>query len=499
MSEVERDVLLAVGALLVVCGVRVVSRRLGLPAPVLLVVLGLIYARLPGPNVELDPEAILVGVLPPLLFSAALGASAIEIRSHLRPVILLSVGLTLATAFAVAGLLIAVVGGLPFAAALALGACVAPNDPVAALAIGRRVALPRRVTTVIEGESLVNDATALTTWTVAVAAVSGSFSTVGALGRFSGAVLGGAAIGLAVGWVVARLRRDLSDPVIDTALLLVTPWLAFIPADEAQTSGVLAVVVAGLWLGHQTTGAVSGPARLQGRSVWRIIDFVLEGSVFLLIGNQLAVVVQGLEGEDRGTLVAASALALGAVLLVRPAWIALTMWRRGTGSEVLLLSWAGMRGVVSLAAAFALPEDVPQRDLLLLVAFVVVLGTLLLQGLTLAPLVRRLPVSREVAPQLEGARRSILEAGLACLDGAEAEPGALERVRTLLRDRLGDLREDGSPGRAETARLRIRVIEAERAELLRLRDAGVIDEFGARQLQRELDHEERALAVVLGA
>ncbi len=523
-------VALALAAVVAVGAAALLTKRTSLPAPVVLVVVGLVYAELPGPNVELDPDVILLLVLPPLLYSAALSASLIEIRSHLRVVVLLSVGLVVVTALTVAGLLTLVVAGLPFAAACAFGAAVAPNDPVAALAIGRRVGLPRRLVSIVEGESLINDATALTAYQVAIVAVAGSFSVGDVASRFATAVVGGVAVGLGVGWLLSRLRRVLDEPVVENLLSLATPFLAFLPAEEIGASGVLAVVVCGLWLGHQAPVLMSGAARLQGRAVWRLVDLVLEGLVFLLIGQQLPVVLEGLRPYSTSTLVLASAVSLGAVLLVRPVWLILTIGlparlsrpRDETGlrrRELAALSWAGMRGVVSLAAAFALPftsdgRPFPERDLLIFLTFVVVLGTLLGQGLTFAPLLTRLGVRDDpgqAQASLGAARHAAVEAGLRRLDAVADDVPAevLDRLRQQALDRQDvgrghDIPQDGpdeygyGPGARLPAytRLRSEMIAAERAELLARRRDGRLDDADLRRLQRELDHEERALTVL---
>ncbi len=509
----------------------VLADRTALPAPVLLAVIGLVYAELPGPNVRLDPDLVLVLVIPPLLYSAALRSSIVDIRSHLREVGLLSVGLVLATALVIGAALHALVPGLSFAAATALGAAVAPNDPIAALAIARSVGLPARLVTVVEGESLLNDASALTTYTVAVAAVGGGFSVGDTAWRFVLAVGGGLLIGLAVGWVVRLVTRFVDDSTLQSVISLATPFAAFLPAEELHASGVLAVVVCGLWLGHQGPSLLSGSARLQGRSVWSVVDLLLEGTVFLLIGVQLPVVLDGVSDEPVGRVALASAVAVAVVVLGRPLWLALTLalparLSRGSGGlsgrELTALSWAGMRGVVSLAAVFALPLRVdghalPDRDLLVFVAFVVVLVTLVGQGLTYAPLLRRLDLREDRAAravQMGLVRRAVIEAGVRRLDDLADDGNAevVDRLRqqsvdrvAVVRDRLTSAGLGGDPGEpthaAEQARtaglLRSAMIAAERAELLSYRDRGELDDAGLRRLQRELDHEERAIAVRL--
>ena len=520
-------------AIVVVGAAALLSRRSVIPAPVLLAVAGLVYAELPGPNVRLDPGGALVLIIPPLLYSSSLQASIVEIRALRREVALLSIGLPLVTAVAVGYALQALVPGLPLAAGIALGAAVAPNDPISALAIARGVGLPRRLVTVVEGESLFNDASALTTFTVAVAAVGGAFSPAGTAGRFALAVGGGVLVGAAVGWVGGWITQRLTDATLQSVLSLAMPFAAFLPAEELHSSGVLSVVVCGLLMGHRAPDILTGPARLQGRSVWRVVDLLLKGIVFLLIGVQLPTVIDGLGNDGPGTIAAASAVTVGIVLFGRPLWLAVTMLlpeRLGRGGavhdarELTALSWAGMRGVVSLAAIFALPlvsagRPFPGRALLVFLALLVVLVTLLGQGLTYAPLLRRLDLSEDPAARahaLAASRRSAIEAGLRRLDEVSdvRVEAVVERLRQqaldraeVLRDRLaaaglgGPSDTPGAVERAALARaaatLRVQMIDAERGELRRCRAAGELDDTGLRRLQRELDHEERALSVRL--
>jgi monovalent cation/hydrogen antiporter len=527
---IEHQVGFALAALGVVVLGSLVARRLGLPVPVVLVLAGLAYAGLPGRNVELDPDLVLAVVIPPLLYSAAIEASLVDIRANRRPIASLSVGLVLATAFAVGGLLSLVVPGLPFAAALALGAAVAPPDPVAALGVARRAGLPPRLMTLVEGEGLLNDATALTAYQVAVAAATGAgFSMLHASGQFALAALGGIAVGLAVAWVARQLYRRLDDPLLETVMSLATPFAAYLVAEKVHASGVLAVVVAGLWISHSSPTVISAATRLQALSVWRLIALVLEGLVFLLIGQQVPVVLGGLDDIAPTRTVLACVLTLAAVLLVRPLWLFIILHLPGRmlgenapalgGRDIIALSWAGTRGVITLAAAFALPltidggEPLPGRELLLLCAYLVVLVTLVGQGLTLGPVLRMLGLRDDRAGRLRArgeARVAAAEAALRQLDemaGDVVDADVLERVRQDAERRLsrrkqrlrlldradvGD--EDGVRPMQELAEIRIALLEAERRELLRRREDGQLRDADLRALQRELDHEERLLA-----
>jgi monovalent cation/hydrogen antiporter len=523
-GRMKADIGFALAALLAVLLAQPISRRTGLPSAVLLVVVGAVYGELPGPNITLRPELVLTLVLPPLLYSASLQASLVDIRSNVRTIASLSIGLTLATAFAVGGVLVVVVPGLPVAVAIALGAAVAPPDPVASLSIGRRAGLPPRLITLVEGEGLLNDATALTTYTVAVAAAVGHvFSWPHAIEAFLLESIGGFVIGLASALAVRYVRRWIEDPLVDNALSLGIPFAVYIVADSAHASGVLAVVVCGLVLGHSAGGEVgSGQSRLQSRAVWRLLDFLLEGFVFLLIGQQLPTVLRGLGPYPTHTLVAATVATVLAVLVVRPLWLFTVEWLPGRlrGSdtslgpkEVAAMSWAGTRGVITLAAAFALPltahgQPLPDRDLLLLCAYVVVLVTLVGQGLTFGWVLRRLHLPTDAAAERRNrgeARLAAARAGLARLNELQDDDGASAAVAQRLvlsaRQRVDRLersleRLDGADdmqvdtvagGIAEVRRL---YIDAQRDEIVRWRDAGRLSDRSLRQLDRELDIEE---------
>ena len=369
MRQMLGQVAFVLAMVVVVVVARLVSGRLNVPYTIVLTICGLIYAVLPGPNLHLEPELILVLVIPPLLYSAALRSSLLAIKADWRPILSLSVVLVLVTSFAVGALVAAVVPRIGLAAGLVLGSAVAPTDPVAALSIGRRVGLPPRLLTLIGGEGLLNDATALTTWQVAVAAtVGGGFSLARATGRFALAAGGGLLIGGAIGYLLRRARPLLRDPLLAATVSLATPFAAYLAGEEAHVSGVLAVVIAGLLASHDAPRGDSGAGRLQTDAVWRLVDFLLEGLVFLLIGQQLPTVLRGLRDEPAGVTAAAILVTLAAVLLVRPVWLLLTQlvpgrlgWRPGDrspllrGREVAALTWAGTRGVITLAAIFSIP------------------------------------------------------------------------------------------------------------------------------------------------
>ena len=518
-------------AVAVIVALQFLADRTGLPAAALLTVAGLVYGVLPGPNPELHPHVILTFVIPPLIYSAALNSSLLAIRENLRVVVSLSIGLVLATAVLVGIGMDLFVPGVGLGAGIALGAALAPTDPVAALAVGGRVGLPPKLVTIIEGEGLLNDATALTTLTVAVAATtSGGFSVGGAVLSFLLAAAGGLLCGAAVAAAVRLLRSALRDPLLVNGISLATPFAAYLLGEELRVSGVLAVAVAGLIIGHDTPRFTSGASRLQASAVWHLADFLLQGFVFLLVGEQIASVVRGLKAYPATTILAAAAVSLGVVLLLRPLWLALTQTLpralrtrlgRGagdgeaylSGAEIGVLSWAGTRGVISLAAIFTLPLLIPRRDLLLFCAYLVVVVTLVGQGLTFAPVARALGVRADPAGAAltrTRARAASVQAGLSRLDQMAADddiPGpALAALRASLESKarryrqLLDRLEAGedappaaSPDHEAALRARRAVIDAQREELLRWRDAGHLPDASLRILERELDHEERTL------
>ncbi|MBU2667445.1 Na+/H+ antiporter [Actinoplanes bogorensis] len=546
--HVEETLLFILAAVAVIVVVRTIAEKTGLPAAALLTIVGITYAVLPGPNVELEPELIMTYVIPPLLYSAALDASLLDIRRHMRTVVSLSVLLVLATALLIGFGISWWVGGATLAAGIALGAAVAPPDPVAALAVGRRAGLPPKLITLIQGEGLLNDATALTILTVAIAASTGDgFSFPAATLEFFIKAAGGVVAGIVVAFVVRYLRRLRRDPLTANAISLAVPLAAYVLAESVHTSGVLAVVIAGLIIGHDSSRHSEAASRLQTSAVWRLVDFLLEGLVFLLIGQQLPTVVEGLSEYSVSTVVIAVGVTVGVTLLLRPLWLILTQllpqslhMRLGgepvamaesdavdpvrvarirekalTGKEVTALSWAGTRGVISLAAIFTLPESVPNRDLLHFCAFVVVLVTLLGQGLTFAPLVQWLGLranKADEARERNEARSASVQAALDRLDEIQEEKHdhvedvAIEHQRKQLEVRLEryrrrlDMLEKAesdqvpvSPQYEAALMVRRKVIEAQREELLRWRDMGSLNDEGLRILERELDFEERML------
>jgi len=516
-------------------------RRRGWPAPLVLVAAGLLASYVPGvPRFEVDPELILDFLLPPLLYSAAIAASYQDFRRSLNSITRLGVGLVVVSALAVAVVAWLLAPALPFAAALVLGAVVAPPDAVAATAVGRRLGLPRRVMTVLTGESLINDATSLTLYKVALAGVAtGAWSLSEGLRVFAVAVVAGVGVGLALGWVLHRLRMRLDDPVVASAISVLTPFAAYWGAEAVGGSGVLAVVAAGLLLAH-TSPRAGYATRLYQEPVWSTVDLLLEAFTFALIGVQLKWLIADVDSSDQGlghaALIALAVLAV--VMLVRPVYILATAGldrvrlpgsHRTAGDalttrESMVVSWAGMRGVVTLAAAAAIPTVMvgaafPERATLQLVAYAVAIGTLLLQGLTLPWVIRRL----DVGSGSEQRRDAIQEAQVR-MATAEAAQQVIARRRPEIAAQLGEDRADqviatvvtalDARGRAAAAlldpdravegasrwpgrrvqALRGEVIAAQREVLVERRDSGQLDEAVMQRVLRELDLEEERIS-----
>jgi len=507
-----------VAFLAAVAGIGGVARRYGVPAPLLLVVLGIAASYLPviGP-VRITPDLILIGLLPPLLYAAAVKTSLIDFRANLRPIALLSVGLVVFNTVGI-GLLAWALLPIPLAAAFALGAVVAPPDAVAATTIARRVGMPRRIVTILEGESLVNDATALVCLKAAVAALAGGLSVGGVVGSFALSVVGGLAVGVGVAVVIGFIRGRVRDLLTDITISFLTPFVAYLIGEEIGASGVLAVVVTGLLVGHRAPALLTAQSRVLEQANWSTVQFVLENSVFLLIGLQAKAIVDDLADSDLGLgrILLVAVAVLGAVIALRIVWVFPVTYASRLVPRVArndpaptwrapaLISWAGMRGVVTLAAVFVLPPETPQREALILIALVVTAGTLLLQGSTLPWLVRRLGLAGPDPAEDTLAEAALFQRaagkGLAELDRSltgNEPPDVVERLRRrgldradAVWERLGATAETPS---AVYARLRARMIDAERAEVLLARDSGDVPDDVLRTVLSALDIEETVL------
>ncbi|PKW09972.1 sodium/proton antiporter, CPA1 family [Streptomyces sp. 1222.5] len=519
--------------LLLVAGsaaVAAAARRGPVPPPLLLVAAGLAVSYVPGvPDYTLDPDVVLPLLLPPLLYTSASDSSYLDLRAQLRPVALLSVGYVLFATFVVGWAAYLIIPDMPLTAALVLGAVVAPPDAVAATAIARRVGLPSRITTILQGESLLNDATAITAYKVALAAAVGEGATwAGGIGEFLLAAVGGVGVGLVLMAPLHWLRTHLSEPLLQNTLSLLIPFVAYGVAEQVHASGVLAVVVVALYLGHRAW-EVDFATRLQEEAVWKMVAFILESAVFALIGLQLPVVLKGL-GEYEGSTAAWYAVVLFVVVVAaRFVWVYPAAFvprmlsarirereENPTWRGAMVTAWAGMRGVVSLAIAFSIPLTVdgghpfPQHNLILFLTFTTVIGTLVVQGLTLPPLIRLLKFPgrdrqaetlAEANAQAQASRAAETRLDELLSDERNALPPpladrlrqVLERRRNSVWERLGQTNPVTGESVDDTyRRLSREMISAEREVFVRLRDLRYIDDEMLRALLRRLDLEEAA-------
>ncbi len=500
------------------------ARAVNIPYPIVLVVGGLVIGFIPGlPDIELAPELVLVIFLPPLLYSAAFFANLNDLRRNLRPIALQAVVLVLLTMCAVAVAVKALVPDMPWAAAFTLGAIVAPTDPVAATTIMRRMAVPRGIVSVVEGESLINDGTALVAYRTAIAAVGGTFSVWEAGLEFVLSAAGGVAIGLAAGWVLAQIRRRIDDIPIEITISLLSGFAGYVPAEAVGASGVLAAVTVGLVLGWKAPYISTASMRLQGYAVWEIVTFLLNALLFVLIGLQLPLILDGLSGQPPGELLWWCVAISLVVIVTRLIWSQTAVFvvraldrreaqrmRRSSWQNRTLIAWSGMRGSVSLAAALALEADFPQRNLILLLTFAVIFSTLVLQGLTMPALIRVLGVTDDGADAQEEllGRRAAVDAALLRLDELAVEEWTydetIERMRKMYEyrsrrfaARAGESDDgDGIEHRSVKYQKAVRsVLAAQRAELVRLRNAGDISNEVMHRLERELDLEDERLEI----
>ena len=521
MNPLELVLLLMV----VAAGLAVAAQRMRIPYPVLLVLGGLALAFIPGlPRVEIEPQLVLVIFLPPLLFAAAWLTSWRDFAANRRPIALLAVGLVIATMVAVAAIARAIIPGMSWPVAFLLGAIVSPPDAAATAAVFQRLKVPRRIATIVAGESLVNDATGLVGYKFALAAATtGTFSLASAGGRFLLVVAGGVAIGLAVGWLVAQLHRHMEDFAVETIITLLTPYAAYIGAEHAGVSGVLATVAAGGYLGWRNPELLSALTRFRGRGVWRVVLMLFEGLVFILIGLQLEAIRDIAVGMSPAALIGRAAIVSAAVIVVRLVYVPIGTYAPRLLSRrlrehdpnppfraVLLIGWTGVRGIVSLALALALPEVLPDggpfpnRTTVIVLTFGVIVATLLLQGLTLPPLIRLLALpddDTDLREEREALIRSS-RAALARLDEIDntvvINPQLLARVRAPYQERLTRLtteeREDPecklTEGEAAAFhRLRADSLAAERKAAVELRNQGKISEEVLHRVQEALDLE----------
>jgi CPA1 family monovalent cation:H+ antiporter len=529
VSLSPEDSLILVGLLAAAVTLIALADVVRIPYPILLVLGGLTLGFLPGmPHIELPPELVLVAVLPPLLYGTAFFTPLREFRANAARITTLAVGLVLATMVAVAAVAHAMVPGLGWPSAFVLGAIVSPTDPTAATSIAERLGLPRRLAAVVDGESLVNDGTALVAYKYAlIAVVSGSFSLAHASASFVLNVIGGIAVGLAVGYVIREVRQRLDNPPVELTISIVSGYLAFLPAAALGVSGVLAAVTVGIYMGWHTAELTNASTRLQGTGVWEVLFFALNAVLFGLVGLQLPAILDGLSTISTADLIRYGVVVTATVTAVRLVWVMgsiylprlvhgrlhgrdqLRSWRAG-----LILTWSGMRGAVSLAAALSLPltTDAGQfqrRQLLIFLTFAVILGTLVVQGLTLPGLIRVLGLEDDGLAEREEAKARIhaAESALERLDELVAEEwvrdDTAQRMRGLYNfrrqrfsARIDAEADDGSEARSlDYQRLRHELLEAERTAVLDLRRRGAIDDDVLRRVVRDIDLEDVRLDV----
>jgi Na+/H+ antiporter len=520
------DIEIILVLLLIVAALAYVAKRLAVPYPLLLVVGGLVLSFIPGlPRVSIAPEYVFLVFLPPLLYHAAILTSWRDFVANARPISLLAIGLTLFTTVAVAAVAHYVLPGFSWPVAFVLGAIISPPDAIAATAIARRLRVPDRVVTILEGESLVNDAIALVAYTFAIGAViTGSFSLPLAAGQFVMVVIGGIAVGYVAGRFVAWIRPKLNDPSVEQMVSLLTPYFAYIPAERLHVSGVLATVTCGLYLSRRIPYIVSPSVRMRSYAVWDAFVFLLNGLVFILIGLALPEILGRLGGTALSQAIGYAVLISAAVILVRIAWVFPATYLPRllipklrerdpippTGWTIVV-AWTGMRGIVSLAAALAIPHEIspgvafPNRALIQVLTFGVILATLVAQGLTLPVIIRFFKVSDAGTDRRDEevtARYLTALAAIERLDKLLTENRApremVARVRTPYDARLGYFSgrladpdgERPAPACDTDESIRREALQAERAMLVKLRDDGVIGDDVLRAVQQELDLEE---------
>jgi Na+/H+ antiporter len=526
------DLQIVIAALFVsAAGLNALANWINVPYPIPLVLGGLLLGLLPGiPDIELNPELVLLVFLPPLLYSSAFFADLRALRQDARVISLQAIGLVLATAAAVAVVAHQYIG-LPWAMCFALGAIVSPTDPAAATAIMRRVGAPRRLVNILEGESLFNDATALVVYRIAVSAAVGATVSAGdGIFEFFRDAGGGIVIGLVVGWLIATVRKRVTDINTEMTISLASAYGAFIPADALHLSGVLAVVSCGVYLGFRAPEIASPESRMQSYSLWSILTFLLNAALFILIGLQLPTIVDGLEGSSAGEVVGYAAAVCATVIVVRFAWgfivtsliraidrRASQVARRAGWRTRVIGGWSGMRGAVSLAAALALPptthagDALPGRELIQFITFSLILVTVLGQGLTLPWLIRRLGVIEDGTEEQNEELRARLVIARAALDRVDeleneawTRDATIERVRRLYEFRQRRFKAqagkiDGTEDIEESSlayqRMMHEIYSAQRAALVGLRDSRQISSDVMRRVERELDLEESRLEV----
>jgi monovalent cation/hydrogen antiporter len=524
-SEHVRTTELILVCLVSVAFLAIVARKIRVPYPILLTVGGVILALIPGlPEIHLEPELVFSLFLPPLIYPAAVYTSWRDFRVNVRPILLMATVLVLITMAATAGVFHSLTG-LPLAVAFVFGALISPPDAVAALSITQNLRVPRKIIVILEGESLVNDATSFISFRFAVvAAMTGSFSLGQASLQFLFVATGGVCVGLAVGWLATQVQKRLDDPPVQTMLSLLTPYIAYFSGERLHVSGILAVVIAGMYYGWRVPQILRGRMRLQAVPVWEMVLFILNGILFMLIGLELPQVIHAMPAGSALLIAKLAVSVLLIIVLVRFVWMfaaiylprffssALRRKNRIPWQQTALIAWTGMRGADSLAGALAIPfllpngEPFPGRNLILLLTFCVIFGTLVLQGLTLAPLVRLLGIEDDHVTEREEklARLKANEAALAHVEATEAmhraRPKTIERLRSEYLDRIQQLRSEGPPEKTvrrlfsrDFEELAREALETERETVIGLRNDEVINDQALRRIQRDIDLAEARL------
>ena len=499
MGDIEFLIALLVAVALLVW----VARQLSIPYPIVLVLGGLGLGALPEvPDLELEPDVVFLVFVPPLVHAAGYVASPRHLQRERGPIAGAAIVLVALTIGAVAFTSHAVVDGFGWAAAFLLATVVAPTDLVAATAVFRRLAAPQRVTTLVEGENLVNDATALTAWRLAVlGATTGALTMWDVVEELVLVAAAGTALGLLVGWTVAQLRRRLDDPLIEITVTIFTPYVAYIAAEELGLSGILAAVVSGIYLGFRDTELTNPTTRLQAYGFWEVFTFILESLLFVLVGLQFPTVLDAID-RPAGELLAAAALISLVVIAVRMLYMQVVPGL--TRAERLIVGWSGMRGAISLAVALAIPLDVAFRDEIIFLTICVIVVTLVVQGLTLPAVVRYAHVpeeepadaARQAMTRFETVQAALDRIGELSFDADGSQRGALERARSLYASRANQLAgecRDGVPEEeSDTAtwlRLRLDLLGVESSQLRQLRDEGRITTPVLNAVQHDIDLE----------
>jgi CPA1 family monovalent cation:H+ antiporter len=511
--------------LVAVALLAIVSRKINVPYPILLTVAGGLLALVPGlPAIRLDPKLVFDLFLPPLLYPAAVYTSWRDFRGNLRSILPLAIFLVLLTMIATAYLVHALTG-LPLAVGFVFGALISPPDAVAALAVTKDLKVPRKIIVILEGESLVNDATSFISFRFAVAAVlTGTFSLGHASLQFLLVATGGIAVGLAVGWLATQVQKRLDDPPVQTMFSLLTPYVAYFSGEKLHVSGILAVVIAGIYYGWRAPRVLSGRMRLQAVPVWQMVTFILNGILFMLIGLQLPQVIHALPPGSALSVARLAVFVLLGIVLVRFLWLFIATYfprlfsrkfRRKNPApwqQTAFIAWTGMRGADSLAGALAIPflladgTPFPGRDLILLLTFCVIFGTLIVQGLTLKPLVRWLGIVDDHVTEKEE-RLARLKANEAALDRIEdlgssgqARPESVERLRSEYADRIRQLSKDTSHEEGvrrlysrDFEQLAREALETERETVIALRNEDTINDEVLRRIQHDIDLAEARL------